>query len=348
MESGYHFFSDKEYAGPHHSSLITFWDREPRTLRKTPRQIKPEYVFPESRLRAIVEIAKLTDSKMISRFWNKYYNGKDWNFNCTYGDVERWMKSGFIIFVKHDEEIVGTFVCRFLKGVFCGKHNPQAAILDGLVVHPNFRKIGLASFLLASMDYTVYNNPEYKEALLIWFRESVWKISLYNQMPISVLKYSYINIDDIPVYNKIVNVTNYENIENIVKKISHNTQNLFSLICYDFDHDVLWFQVDDSIIGFANTHRTAQSGYAIWEVVFAANKEPPYFENLQKPIELAAKKLPCSKGLLFVTNGLSRGNLSELNEPWVSGNSGYLSTHVYNWMPPRFLNGDILFPFSCI
>jgi hypothetical protein len=198
------------------------------------------------------------------------------------------------------------------------------------------------------MDYIVYNRAEYNQAILIWFRESSSQLTLYNQMPISVLTYAYIFIEDIKDTNDLVKQTNYESVEKTIKMISKNSQTLFSLICCDFDSDVLWFEDGSSIIGFANTHRSTKDHVAIWEVVFAANIVQPYFEQLQKHIEAAAKKLPCYKGLLFVTNGLSRGNLAKPDYPWSSGNSGYLTTHVYNWMPPRFFDGDIFFPFSCI
>jgi GNAT superfamily N-acetyltransferase len=346
--SAYHFFTDTEYAGPNPSSLLTFWDREPRILRNEPRKIMPEFVFPDSGFRAIVTIATQGQAKQISRFFNDNYKGHDWDFTCNFSDVERWIASGFIILVKHDDDIAGTFVCRKLSGVICGKHNPQAALLEGLVVHPNFRKIGLASFLLASMDYVVYNMSTLNKSILLWFREHDSHMSAYSQLPISVLKYSYAIIKDLSKKPGKAEPADANTVKKIVKHISEKTRNSFTLLCEDSDEDVRWYIVNNSLIGIAFTHRIGKGGYNMWEVVFAANFDPPHFMNLQEAIEIAAQSLPCNKGLIFATNGLSRGNLSSPSSPWSVGNSGFLTTHVYNWMPPHFLTGDIMLPKSCI
>ena len=348
MSSEYHFFTDPEYAGPNHSSLLAFWDREPRILRHEPRKLMPEFIFPDSGFRAVLTFATPGQAPQISRFFNDHYRGSDWDFSCNFSDVERWIASGFIIVVKHDEDIAGTFVCRKLTGVFCGKHNPQAALLEGLVVHPNFRKIGLASFLLASMDYIVYNTSTLNKCILLWFREHDSQMSAYSQLPISVLKYSYAIIKDLPKNTAKAVLADAITVKKIVKHVSEKTRTAFTLQCEDSDEDVFWYIVNNSLIGIVFTHRIGKGGYNMWEVVFAANFDPPHFVNLQEAIEVASQSLPCNKGLIFATNGLSRGNLSSPTSPWSVGNSGFLTTHVYNWMPPRFLTGDIIFPKSCI
>jgi len=348
MNASYHFFTDSEYAGPNHGSLLTFWDRIPRILRLEPRKLMPKFAFPESGLQAFATIAKRENAAQISRFFNDNYKGQDWMFNCSVSDVERWIASGFIIIVKHDDMIAGTFICRKLSGVFCGKHNPQAAVLEGLVVHPKFRKIGLASFLLASMDYIVYNNASLEKSILLWFREHDSYISAYSQLPISVLKYCYAIINDLPKHEGRLEPADAITVKKIVKHIYEKTLNSFTLLCEDFDSDVIWYIVNQSIIGIAFTHRIGNGGYTMWEVVFAANFDAPHFTNLQRSIEIAAMSLPSKKGLIFASNGLTRGNLSLPSSPWSCGNSGFLTTHVYNWMPPQFLTGNIFFPRSCI
>lgn len=349
MGEKYNFFSDPEYAGPNHGSLIVFWDRSPRTLRVTPRKTMPEYRFPNSNAASVVEMATADQSTQISRFFNDHYRGSDWQFNITFGDVERWLSSGFIIIIRYNSEIVGTIVCRDLHGVICGSPNSHAVLVHGLVVHPKFRKNGLGSFLMASMDYVVFNTPRLSRAILIWFREHDTQLSAYSQVPISVLKYSYIKISDIQLNPAIkVSKITTEHALKLVKTISENTQSQFTLISNSSDEDVYWFLVDKSVIAIANTHRLGHGGLAIWELVFAANMTRPYFTDLQTAIEQSAYQLPCSKGMIFATNGLSRGNLVSPAGAWVSGKSGYLTTNVYNWMPPNLLSGDIIFPSSCI
>jgi GNAT superfamily N-acetyltransferase len=345
----YHFFSDPEYAGPGPMDLLKFWDSGAYTLRPIPRKKNPVYRFPDSNKQANAIIANSDDAKNIAEFWNNYYRGSDWNFICSWVDVLRWMKSGFILLLKQDSEIVGTFVCRLLPGIFCGKLNKQAALIDGLVVSPRLRGKGVASFLLAAMDYFIYNRPDLSQAIVLWFREHSNKLSAVSQAPVSVLEYSYAKISDIDKNRKLKAINaEPELVKQIVKTIYDRSLSNFTILLNDIsDPDVYWYLVDKTLVGIAFTHRIAHGDYTIWEVVFAANLEEPYFDNLQTSIELASLKLPCSRGLIFASNSKSRGN-SVMGDPWVTGKSGYLTTHVYNWMPPRFLNGDIFFPISCI
>jgi len=343
----YHFFTDPEYAGPHHSAIVAFWDRKPRLLREIPRKSMPEYHFPNSNTASFVQIATKDAAPEISRFFNMFYKGDDWTFNCNFSDVEHWIKSGFIIIIKFEDEIVGTFVCRNLEHVICGKPHSQSALLEGLVVHPQFRKTGLASFLLASMDYIVYNTPHLRTSILFWFREHDSHLSALSQLPLCVLKYSYINIKKIVKRSLNINKITSEHASKIVTSIAENNSDVFTLICTRSDPNVYWCLVNGSLIGIANTHRNTHTGAPIWEVVFAANISKPYFVDLLDAIEQSALMLPSVNGILFISNSKSRGNTVPAY-PWVSGSSGFLTTHIYNWMPPHFLTGDILFPLSCI
>lgn len=345
----YHFFSDKEYAGPQALDIIKFWDKGGHILRNTPRKQLPELFFLDSKEPIKAELAKLDNSKEIAQFWKLYYKGSDWSFCCSWADVERWLKTGFIVLIKKDNAIVGTFVCHYLNGVFCGSFNQQAALLDGLVIAPWLRGTGLASYLLAAMDYYVYLKPELNQSILIWFREHSNSLSAVTQNPISILEYSYAKISNFTKQNLKVEKANRELVDGIVKTIFNKSRFEFTLLSNDTsDSDIYWFLVEKSLIGIAFTHRIGLGDYTIWEVVFAANINEPFFDNLQIPIEQAALQLPCSRGLIFASNGKSRGNLTTPLNPWIKGTSGFLTTHVYNWMPPTFLSGDILFPVSCI
>ena len=345
----YHFFSDVDYAGPGPLDLLKFWDKGGYTLRTCPRKLQPTCLFPDSSEGVIAELAIESDSKEIANFWNNYYKGHDWRFHCSWADVDRWLKSGFILTIKRESKIVGTFVCRFIQGVYCGKFNKQAILLEGLVLAPWLRGEGLASFLLASMDYIVYNRPELSQSIAIWFREQDNKFNAILQNPISILDYSYVKIADIQKKANRAVKAKPETVKAIVNSIAEKTRHLFTLVSNDTqDLDVYWHLAENSLIGIAFTHRIGSGDYTIWEVVYASNTEEPFFDNLQVPIEMAALELPCARGLLFASNGLSRGNLANPYRPWVRGTSGSLTTHLYNWMPPKFFNGDILFPRSCI
>jgi len=345
----YHFFSDPEYAGPQPFDIFKFWDKGGHTLRKNPRKTLPTMQFSDYKESVIAELATSENSKEIAQFWKLYYKGEDWGFSCSWADVERWLKSGFILIIKRDGAIVGTFVCHYLKGVFCGTFNSQAALLDGLVIAPWLRGQGLASYLLAAMDHFVYLKPELSQSILIWFREHSNRISAVTQNPISILEYSYAKISSFVNHDLPVEKANRELVDGIVKTISNKSNRDFTLLSSDTsDPDVYWYLVEKTLIGIAFTHRIATGDYTIWELVFAANITEPFFDNLQRPIEKAAQQLPCSRGLLFGSNGKSRGNLQNPTTPWIKGTAGLLTTHVYNWMPPTFLSGDIFFPHSCI
>jgi len=344
----YHFFSDPEYAGPGPVDLLKFWDSGGYTLRSLPRRSNPEFKFPDSGKIVKSELASPKDAEEIAAFWNNYYRGEDWYFICSWVDVSRWIKSGFIVLLKHESAIIGTFVCHLLPGVYSGKLNRQAALLDGLVVAPMFRGKGVASFLLASMDYEVYRRPELNQSILMWFREHQSRLTAVSQTPISILEYSYAKISDLEKREKHAVLADPQKVTDIVKTIYEKSRTDFTLLLnYATDPDVYWFLAENALIGIAFTHRVGVGDYTLWEVVFAANLQEPHFEKLQIPIEMAAARLPCSKGLIFASNGKSRGN-APFSSPWLNGRSGYLTMHVYNWMPPTFLKGDIFFPMSCI
>ena len=139
-------------------------------------------------------------------------------------------------------------------------------------------------------------------------------------------------------------------VEIIVKSLFRTEKHDFTLaLDYINDPDIYWFLYKNSLVGIANTHRiTKNTNYKILEVVFACNTQKPYFYDLLIPIEQAAKQVPFENAILFMTNSKSRGNCENPSNPWLKGKSGFLTTHVYNWMPPTFLNGDIFLPISCI
>jgi len=346
----YSFFNDTEFAGPGPIDVLRFWDRTSRQLRIYPRIMIPKFRFPNSQEDGIITKAIREDAIEISNFWNLYYSGPNWKFTCKPKDVEVWMDQGFILVLKKEKLIVATFVCRIIKdGVICGSHIKQAGLLDGFVVHPTLRGHGLASYMLAAMDKEVYSMPTMNKAILLWFREHANSVNSVLQAPIVVLDYSYIKLQDLPKHSGTVTVPEQLTVDRIINSVVENSQSCFTILCRNSSNsDIFWTLVNSSLVGIANTHRISNDGYTLWEVIFAANLHEPHFINLQISIEISAANLPNKKGIVFTTNSKSRGNLDGLSAPWINGKSGYLSMHVYNWMPPTFITGDILFPYTCI
>ena len=345
----FHFFSDPEFAGPGPGDIVKFWDRTPRQLRPKPRRHVPKLIGEKFTNLMPVTIAKQEDALKIATFWNSYYTGPDWRFKCNGTLVGRAIKSGVIMVIWNNERApIATFVCRFLpKGIVCGSYNSQVGLLEGLVIHPEFRGSGLASYMLVAMDNYIYNLPNMSQSILMWFREHSSPFSAMIQTPCTVLNYYYAKISQIPKSKNGAGLVELDFVESVVKTIydSHKLT-IMSVDCSD--PDVLWYLAESTLVGIADTHRYSESGDALWEVVFAANLSPPYFTNLEKPILACALVLPSQNGIIFASTGLTRGNFGKVDSPWVSGRAGCLTMHVYNWMPPALLSGDILFPHSCI
>ena len=349
----YHFFSDTEFAGPHPTDILRFWDRTPRQLRLIPRKTVPKFRLPHSQTYALATKAVEGDALEISSFWCKHYTGADWTFRCSADDVSGWLQQGFILVLRDKGRIVATFAYRQLAATNLGSMRLPAALLDGLVVHPDLRQQGVASFLLASMDYAVYSNQEQEQAqvALFWFREHASSLNAVIQAPVCVFDYCYIKLSDVGKYaGQAIRVDTAPDIVNsiIEKERLGFTVAAAAATSAAATKNILWFLCGAVVIGIADTHRIDKQGNTIWEVVFAANTTPPHFTGLQEAIEAAAAALPCTKGVVFASNSKSRGNLSSPTAPWVTGTSGHLSLHVYNYMPPTFLTGDIIMPLDCI
>ena len=273
----YSFFNDKEYAGPTPKNVLTFWDRYPRQLRPNPRINVPHFTFPNSNIKCVPERATKNDAMDISVFWNSFYSGQGWNFQCNFKDIERWMSQGFMLLLRQEInsklEIVATFLCRIIEGgVICGKHVPQAAILDGFVVHPRLRKTGIASMMFAAIDKEVYNTPSLSKSILICFREISFSVNSLHQAPVAVLQYCYITISDIP--NPTIRATKAEKglVNQVVNSAIQISKTEFTILSQMYDDpDIYWFQVNSSLVGIAYTHRHSDDGFVIWEVIFAAN-----------------------------------------------------------------------------
>jgi hypothetical protein len=350
----YHFFTDKEFAGPSPIDVLRIWDRVPRQLRIRPRITIPKFTFINSQGYGIAVKATIEDTIEITRFWNNYYAGPDWKFKCTTKDVERWMSQGFILVLKElinfKKEIVATFCCRLIDGgITCGSHIEVAGLIDGLVVTPRLRGQGVASYMLAAMDYTVYSNPATNKSVFFWLREHSSSVNSMLQAPICVLDYCYIKLSDTVQHYGKASKAEQKLVQQVVNYVFENSRGEFTISCRNYsDPEIYWYLVNSSLIGIVDTHRVTTDDYVLWEVVFAANLSPPFFVNLQNSIEISAAALPCTKGIVFASNSKSRGNLRYPTAPWTSGTSGCLSMHVYNWMPPTFITGDILLAHGCI
>lgn len=346
----YHFFSDEEFAGPHPTDILRFWDRAPRQLRPAPRKSVPKFRLPNTQnyVQAIKAVEK--DAIEISSFWCKHYTGDNWTFRCSADDVTNWLQQGFILVLKDKGRIVATFAYRQLAATTLGAKRVPAALLDGLVVHPELRHQGVASFLLAAMDYAVYSDSTKAQVALFWFREHTSSLNAVVQAPICVFDYCYIKLGDVGKYAGQATRVMDDTVSNIVNGIIERERLGFTVACSasQMQANIFWFLANSAVIGIADTHRISTAGDTIWEVVFAANTTAPHFTELQEAIEAAAAALPCTKGVVFASNSKSRGSLSSPTSPWITGTSGCLSMHVYNYMPPTFLTGDIMIPVDCI
>ena len=346
----YHFWEDSEYAGPRPSDVACFWDRRPRQLRPQPRLTLPKLSFDSGHWIVPTEAAP-EEAHEIATFWNTHYKADTWRFRATAKTVEHAMSRGFILVARtKNGTIAGTFVCRILSEVVCGARVP-AGLLEGFVIHERYRKRGLGSLLLAHMDAAVYQKPALKSALLMWFREHDSPTTAVAQLPLTVLRYTFCLIHKLarPAAATVATQVNAEVAGRIVSQIYKKHERTLTILSADTtDSDVFWFMAEGALIGIADTHRySLKEDWAFWEVVFAANLNEPHFTDLRWPIEIAARALPTTTGVLFASNSLTRGNMTAGDSNWVVG-GGYLSAHVYNWMPPAFFSGDMLFPHSCL
>jgi GNAT superfamily N-acetyltransferase len=332
---------------------VKFWDRQPRQLRIRNRDFIPVIKSETGELYR-ASFATEDDAANIASFWNKNYSGKTWHFHISPVIVVEAIRRGFILIIRENREIIGTFACRIMKmGVWCGKHT-TCGLLEGLVIHPKYRKRGFADLLMASIDKHSFNRPELRTGLLVYFREIATPEQSYSQAPVSITEYFVCNMTNIIRDKSLVSKPLPEMVAKIVSDVYDYILENYSeatLLSKDTtDQNVFWFLVSNFLIGIADTHRL-EHGEPVYEVVFCSEISRPYFKNRLAGwnyIKQAAAELPTGKGLIYASNSLTRGRFHpDCGYGWVRA-GGFLSCHVYNWMPPRFMDGIILFPHSCI
>ena len=353
----FHFFSSDESAAPGYTTLLKFWDREPRQLRSGLRYGSPViYKDPNDTSQGFfkVERAIEDDAVKITNLWNEHYNQGGWSLRITPPFVIDIIRNGTILIIKHEKIVIASFVCRVLTGgVWCGKPI-TCGLLDGFVIHNNWRKKGLGSLLLAKMDMEAFRDSRLSKGLLMYFREIAIPETALSQAPINISRYFVCKIAKIIRNSTLVSEPLPEMVAKIVGDVYDyilEKRNDVSLMSKETtDKNVKWFLVANFLIGIADTHRW-EHGEPVYEVVFCSEISRPYFTNRVsgwKHIQQAATHLPTSRGLLYASNSLTRGWLFEdAGDGWTAA-GGYLSCHVYNWMPPRFMDGVVLFPHSCI
>lgn len=357
----YHFFSDTQSATPGYGTLLKFWDRTPRQLRTGLRYELP--VIPinrENYSEGVFKVIRATedDAVKIANLWNAHYKHETWTLRVSPLTVIDALRRGIILIIKHENAVIASFVCRVLAaGIWCGKPT-SCGLLEGFVIHEQWRRRGLGSLLLAHMDYQTFRDSRLATGMLMYFRELSHPDTAYSQAPINISKYFVCEITKIKRDSKIIIS---EPLPEMVSKIVADVHDFLitnysdaTLVSKDTtDKDVRWIFVDNFLIGIADTHRL-ERGKPVYEIVFCSEISRPYFKQRilgLKLIQQAATELPINEGLLYASTSLTRGNFlvdATYNDlGWVAA-GGFLSCHVYNWMPPWFMNGVILFPHSCI
>lgn len=332
------FWSTPETAGPTVWDVLRFWD-QPRPLRPKGRSRPPPFGPWEAPTR--VEAA---DVPAITQFWTDHYNGADWVFRPEPEWIAALLSTSntFALIVRNGGAVVGSIVCR---GISDGPFRlgsltlPNAYMIEGLCIHPDWRGQHLAGWLIAWVDHLA--NATAPQAFF-WSREAPPRDPTY----VASHTYAYLPLSGVAsrrLEETGLTVVPWDTFRRIwasyVPRWDGSGEAAEAAFPTQLPMDPLlvWRKADVYAV-VSDTRRWTRDGRKIWEVQFCGDLYAPWEakEGARDVLEsIGAVLVSKENGLLFVTSAPWQGGCT--NWPgWVVGTAGHHTTYIYNYMPPVF------------
>lgn len=330
------FWSTPETAGPTTWDVLRFWDK-PRPLRPQGRG-RP---LPFGPWQAPVRVGD-ADIHALTQFWTEHYNGADWVFRPEPEWVASVLASNtFALIVRENQAIVGSIVCRGIgsEGFRLGSLGlPNAYMIEGLCIHPQWRGQHLAGWLIAWVDHLA--NTTGPQAFF-WSREAPPRDLTY----VASHTYAYLPLSGVAsrrIEETGLTAIPWEAFRRIWASYVPRWNVEEAAFPTELPADPLrvWRLCNETMyVVVSDTRRWTRAGRKIWEVQFCGDLYTPWEANTEaRDVLEAVGSLLATEGdgLLFVSSAPWQGGCTTWPRPWVVGTAGYHTTYIYNYMPPVF------------
>lgn len=333
---------------------LGFSRREPHFLRiESPEPPNTSYVPVR---------ATMAHASDIARFWGQYYEGADWYMDAPDSWIHTYLSDNSVYvlmltdIIDGKREVIATIVSTpftthsTYTTMSHGARLQNVRVIEGLCVHPRFRKHGIAGIMIGYIDYytaRLSTGP----SVLLWSREIPYVLPISTALQIST--YAYIHCSDAkrsatlrPLRAPCVPMpwTNFQTFwRQHVTVANSQSPTILSEDPLHRRGDIDVWSTESAggirqIAVIANTRRRMkQTDLPIYEVVWCNKIHHVALCFKQFLLSVAARYT----GVLFATSALTGGGAdaswnSDSDSPWRYGFSGSHAWYIYNYMPPSF------------
>ena len=328
-------------ASPKLWHTLGYWNAD--FLRKTPCPC-PTVLPGFSQYRRLT----IYDIDSVCAFMKDHYGDSDWYIDAD----PSWLRTYFedpsvIILGLFDENtLVATILSTPISpgNTYIGSYTyfRTIRVIEGLCVHKQFRKKGIAAYMISAMDYETSRT---EPCIHLWSRELPSKPVFSTHL--NAKTYGYI---DCSVAKPTMNTTRmpwdefstlwenssihwvHTNPNSIVSTLPSNRRGGLTVWSVECGSEKIILIISDT------KRKTKQDHSAIWEVIWVGKIESSLLvPSTTHPycIESVASQL---KGLVFV---MTEYGISSWNYPWRIGTSGIHAWYIYNYLPPTFGNCEL-------
>jgi GNAT superfamily N-acetyltransferase len=314
-------------------------------LPKTPGYLRTYPAKPSACVYPIRR-ASSKDTLDIAAFWSAHYKGTDWYMDARSDWVGVYLQDPSVIVLIAQEKsvIVATIVSTPLNGTVYMSHGATlrntVRVIEGLVVHANYRNKGIAGHMIQAMDaLTSRTSP----VCHLWLREIPYEPLLTTAIQTST--YAYIVCKDAPPLHTTACAERASWLDfqhfwtrhtaSVLRTRGDKSFLVLDTVNHRRRDMTVWKVVFNEIVHIlvvSNTRRKhTLTGASIYELVWCGASQKTH---MKQALEVVAAQL--AAGVLFVSCADETWTA-----PWHYGTSGAHAWYMYNYMPPAFGSVEI-------
>jgi GNAT superfamily N-acetyltransferase len=296
-------------------SLLDTWLRcEPRYLRTNPP--------PKPNLGNFTcERGTTKHATEICDFWSEHYKGDGWSMRMPPELLTKYLDdfAVYCILLRLGNQLIGTIFSTPSGAVMShGVEMPELRVIEGLCVHSDYRRKGVAGLLIGYIDWLLSARGPSPH---MWSREESMIAGIISTC-VSRKIYSYRNCWKRT--GSRAKKLSYDEFMERYKVIRFKAPYIHSIKPNSWRGDLDYWELKDNLVVIANTRRITNRGAPIYEIVMSEPRNiPSYFLD-----EICENY---DSGQIFTTQ-----LFETLSLEWTLGASGTHAWYLYNFIPPAF------------